>query len=589
MAYSNDAHQKHNRVISALRTTQRDSAAPLSALLSAMRRTRLQAARAHQAQAVPPAPVQETADVEEDAAQVTPQIGTKSPITGAPARASDIGPAPAETLSDSDRLLMQSRTHIRILPKLLLTKLPSDALQLLVDESDFEAACKLAAVDHAAAARRLAEYAKPVGASALVEFATLCLTGPVGLVGSRRALRATAILLLDMVLDSEPTHAVALCRKGEALLPPKHTGKADVDTPMYVLKEAYAHFCKAADTGNLEGKFLKGRWLITMSLVHKHSARAIEGRKLVRECAEKGVARALVFLAQCYEFPGRFSPVAFAKDVPSGRLARERVILDLYMRAAELGDADALNDVGSSYATSYAGLPPDFDAAVRYYIRAIQAGSLHAFDNLGTHYETGMSSMYPDRIDNAKALHYYQRGASLRCAKCCANLASAYEEGLPGVLRRDTAKAEQYYRHTVFLADDDNDALAASRALKDLVALYVARIKMNPPGSDCVRVTMKKLDMWLPRPMIAATLADVDKAIVVAVRGKTKQIVDLLGEFNGTQVSEYAKQLVERVRRNEEGASESDTRNLDHVFGSYSSDILRSANRRNSAKRKRSF
>lgn len=501
----------------------------------------------------------------------------------------DTSPEAVETTSDTDRLRMQARTHIRVLPKKLLEKLPADAFKQVVDEADFEDTCKLAAKDRLAAARRMAKFAEPVGAPALVEFATLCLTGPVGEVGSRRALRATAVLLLDRVLVVQPNHAAALCLKGEALLPKAHTGKADPDTPMHVLKEAFALFCKAADTGYLKGKFLKGRWLITMAPVHKSRAKAMEGKNIVRECAEAGVARALLFLAQCYEFPGRFSPVSFSRDLPTSRLQRERVILSMYMRAAELGDADALNDVGSSYATAYGGLKHDFDAAVKYYVRAIQAGSLYAFDNLGTLYETGMSNHFPERIDNAKALHYYQRGAKLRCTKCSANLASAYVDGLAGVLRRDTEKAEQYYRYTILLADDDNDSQTALNAMKDLVGLYMTKLKLSAPNSEAVRSTNKKLEQCLPKNMIAATLTDVNKAITASMRGKERQLDDLLGEYNSAQVSEYARDILDRVEQQNAGPSEEDKVLIEHVFGSFSKDLLRLGSRAHRAKRRRAM
>eukprot|EP00171_Calliarthron_tuberculosum_P001749 IDg1749t1 len=220
----------------------------------------------------------------------------------------------------------------------------------------------------------------------MLEFASLCLDGPVGVVGTRRTLRATAILLLDKVLAEQPDCARALCLKGEALLSPEHLGKAGLETPMILHKEAFALFCKAADTGCVKAKFLKGRWLVTMAAIHNSDVKTAEGKKLIKECREAGVRSALLFLSQCYEFPGRFSPMWFSKDIPKSRKDRQRIFLDLTMGAVELGDADALNDVGSSYATAYGGLQHDFEAAERYYLRAIRAGSLHAFHNLAIQY-----------------------------------------------------------------------------------------------------------------------------------------------------------------------------------------------------------
>ncbi len=325
-----------------------------------------------------------------------------------------------------------------------------------------------------------------------------------------------------------------------------------------------------------------------MAPVHRSGPRALEGKADVKAAADTNLPRALVFLAQCYEFPGRFSPVSFTCDLPSSRAQREKLILSLYMRAAEMGDPDALNDVGSSYATAYAGLKNDFDTAARYYVRAIQAGSLHAFDNLGTHYETGMSGQFPERVDLGKALHYYRHGARMRCSKCAHNLGAAYEEGMPGVLPRNTVKAEKYYRHTIYLSDDDNDVQTASRALKDLIALYITRHKLNAPGSECVEKSMRRMQRYLKPRMLASTMADVNKAIAAAVRGRTKSLSDLLGEFNATLILKYANELLDRVHREEDGPTESDKNLIAHVFGSYTPETLRLNIRTQKAKRRRS-
>lgn len=436
------------------------------------------------------------------------------------------------------------------------------------EEDAFEQACQTASEDPSSAADTLASLAKDAGSPALIEFARLCISGPVGHVGARRALRAVAIILLDKVLSVEPDNTSAMCVKGEALLPPIHVGNADPDAPMPVLKEAYALFKRAADLGSMEALFLKGRWLITMAPVHRSESQAAEGKRNVKTAAEAGLARALVFLAQCYEFPARFSPVSFTRDLPTGKTAREKLILSYYMKAAQLGDADALNDVGSSYATGYGGLRHDFDEAVRYYVKAIQAGSLHAFDNLGTHYETGMSGRFPERIDLKKALHYYRHGARMRCSKCAHNLAAAYEEGLQDTLVRDTTHAEKYYRHTIYLADDDNDPQTACRALKDLIALYITRIKMNANDEAVVERTKKRLARYLTARMIASTMNDVNKALAGAVKGKTKVLVDLVGEFNARMVTQRAKELLDRVHR-DEACSESDKQLVKSMFGAY--------------------
>lgn len=155
---------------------------------------------------------------------------------------------------------------------------------------------------------------------------------------------------------------------------------------------------------------------------HGDVARGEAGKKTIVEAAKRDCARAIVHLAKCYEHPDRFALLSFESDLPKDELTREKFILEYYFRAAELGDPDALNDVGSSHATGYGGLPFDFDRAVVYYVRAINAGSKHAFDNLGAHYETGMNGHGKDRVDCNKAVYYYRQGARMRCPKCAYNL-----------------------------------------------------------------------------------------------------------------------------------------------------------------------
>lgn len=466
---------------------------------------------------------------------------------------------------------MQSNTFIRVLPSAT-----GVTIKQVIDVATFERACDMAVKDPQAAADLLATYAEKVGSAAYVEFAKNCIQCPVGKVGTRRSLRAVGVMLLDKVIAKDPNYAPALCGKGEAMLPPIHVGKADTDVPGPVLKEVFNLFNKAAELGDNEGRFLRGRWLLSMSPVHKSTQLASEGKADIHAAVKEGLPRAMVFLAQCYEFPGRFSSISFAKELPSSRVAREKKVLDLYLRAANLGDPDALNDVGSSYATGYAGLTHDFDTAAKYYVRAIQAGSQHAFDNLGTHYETGMGGRAQDRIDIPRALHYYRHGARMRCSKCAHNLGAAYEEGMPGALEIDTRKAEKYYRHTLYLADDDNDTMTASRALKDLVALYITRLKVHAPDSRTAITTKELLSTHLPPRMLEDTVGDVNKAIETSVRGRKSMLNDLLGDHNARIVHNHATQLVDRVfRQNQTGEpTAEDKAALTHVFGSYTKESL---------------
>lgn len=477
----------------------------------------------------------------------------------------------------ADRQAMQSNTCIRALPG------PSVAgdMKTVIDMELFEQICRDASTDHTSAATVLAEHAAKAGdAGPYVEFAKLCFTGPVGHIGSRRALRVVGMTLLDKALFRFPNDARPMVAKGEALLPQIHSGKSVYDTPYPVLTEAFNLFNKAASLGSMEGLFLKGRWLLTMSPAHRCPRKAAQGKADVIAAASHNLPRALVFLAQCYEFPGRFSKVAFVRDLPKGKMEREQYILRLYQKAANLGSCDALNDVGSSHATGYAGLPSDFDKAATFYVRAIQAGSVDAISNLALHYETGMSGGANARIDMTKALHYYKAGVRVRCQTCTHNLANLYEEGIDGVLAPDIRMAENLFRRALLVCDDENDTGMVHRTVRDLAALHITALKMADPDTDEAKYHAGRLEAFMSDPKVVHdSLVDVEKAILHAVNGvnrKKEMLAEVLGTSSAERVAERASALVEAERKRiavvagddaEAVAGEPDAA-FEHVFGS---------------------
>lgn len=407
----------------------------------------------------------------------------------------------------------------------------------------------LASADPHLAYREFLRWSRDSSPDLLYHIARLCITAPVGRVGHRRALRAVANLLLDHLLARAPTHTEAMCLKGEALLPFIYYGKNDSAAPRAVLDEAYRLFESASNHGSPLGLFLKGRWLLSMEPLHKDNEKALQGSACVKAAVQAKCSRALVFLAHRYEYPELDRTVSFANDLPKGKTHRERFILDFYQRAADMGDPDALNDIGTSYAEGYGGLQCDFDKAVDYYVRAIEKGSLHAFDNLGTHYETGMGGRCVDRIDYGQALYYYQQGAKMRCPKCAHNLAAAYEEGMPGTLQRDTRRAENYYRHGIKLADDANDIATASKCIRDLAALYITRIKLNLPESDVAVAAQKRLlSLVTDQGVVDVTMAKVNKAIASALRSKPDKLNEYLGDVNSKLIIKQVRELDLRVK-----------------------------------------
>ena len=437
----------------------------------------------------------------------------------------------------------------------------------VTDSVIFEKACFVAAKDPTACANRLINLADG-SIDALLEFANILVKGPVGIVGSRRQLRATAMQLIDKVLEMDENHVLALCMKGEMLMPKRFFGTGHANTPNSIMKLAYAYFTKADLLGSREGRFLRGRWLMTMMSIHQSAAKRREGKRYVDEAAMAGHARAYVFKAQMLEFPDNYGWDGTVKA------SDRQMIVKWYMKAAEMGNGEALNDVGSSYASSFGGLPSDFDAAVKYYVRAIKAGCLTAFENLGTHYETGMSGIALDRIDYRKALHYYRAGMQMRCAKCAFNMASAYDEGLGDVVAKNFDLAEKYYKHCMLLAYDEEDEGMKLKATKALVAMYVTCLKLSEPGSEAVQLYMDKLRVWLNKRMLAGTLAQVNKCLAAAVdSGEVVDLEELLGSGGARELLNAGMIIAEEVRVCLDELDEGVKTRLKHMFGASADEV----------------
>lgn len=166
----------------------------------------------------------------------------------------------------------------------------------------FNKICRAAADDYAAAAAKLIEHAAEAGTAApYVNFAKFLFTGPVGVIGSRSQLRVVGISLLDEARRCFPNDKVALCRKGEALLPPNLYGKADMVIDAHVLEEALILFDEALSHGSIEGVFLKGLCLLSTS----RGVQTKGSTDRILESVDAKLPRALVFLARCYEKPDK--------------------------------------------------------------------------------------------------------------------------------------------------------------------------------------------------------------------------------------------------------------------------------------------
>ena len=78
------------------------------------------------------------------------------------------------------------------------------------------------------------------------------------------------------------------------------------------------------------------------------------------------------------------------------------------MKAAELGNANAINNVGGCYFNEI-GVEKDEKKVFEYYMKAAELGSAAAIDIVGDCYERGIGV----RKDEKKAFEYYKKAADM--------------------------------------------------------------------------------------------------------------------------------------------------------------------------------
>lgn len=424
---------------------------------------------------------------------------------------------------------------------------------------------------HHLVARRILDLVRLVNPPhpLILRIAKLCLIGPVGRVGQRRALRAVAMILLDELLKTNEKNVQAMCLRGEILTPSDQGGYNDPFTPRMVLQEAHSMFQLASTNGDSTALFLQGRWLMLNEPLHRRKSHVEEGRKLILQAIDLGCARAMNFLAETLDnanfeskdvsnelglFMHRL-PINGRGTSKASRLARERYIFSLYIQSAKQGDASAMNDLGACFSAGYAGLEKNFDLATCFYKLSIQLGSNIAYDNLGTHFETGMGGEFPEKIDRAQALKYYRDGTRERVPKCAYYMALCYDEGVPGLLTKDTDRAVEYYKHALVLADDHYDVHTGQQCIRNLSQLYLTQIKLTTnPKSKETEAWMRDLRyLIVDEELRVRTMDQLNHAISNAIRsrsGRVPVLVKILGDSNAQAVVSYVKHI-ERALKTE--------------------------------------
>jgi len=130
----------------------------------------------------------------------------------------------------------------------------------------------------------------------------------------------------------------------------------------------------------------------------------------------------------------------------------------LFRQAADLGNAEAMEELGEIYRTGD-GLPKDGLEALRWFLRAAAAGRSSAMVSLGALYLLGDNIAQSDE----EAVRWFQKAADLKNPDALYDLGTMYEDG-QGV-SRSLDKAKQLYGAAAELGNPE-----ARRKLVDLEA-----------------------------------------------------------------------------------------------------------------------
>jgi len=119
-----------------------------------------------------------------------------------------------------------------------------------------------------------------------------------------------------------------------------------------------------------------------------------------------------------------------------------------FARAAALGNAAAMVRMGELYANGY-GVPRDYGEAGRWFLQAADRGIPLAMSHLGDLYANGRGA----RRDYAEARAWYRKAAQLGSAAAMYNLALLNEQGRGGP--RDYGEARRWYTKAADIGDEE--------------------------------------------------------------------------------------------------------------------------------------
>ncbi len=126
--------------------------------------------------------------------------------------------------------------------------------------------------------------------------------------------------------------------------------------------------------------------------------------------------------------------------------AEEKELADTLVkvqRAAERGHIRSMVDLGHAYLMGAGGFPEDYEKAATWYLTAAELGDAEAQNEVGELYEAGKGFLQ----DHKKAHYWYEKAAAQGNAWALYNLGSLYWYGY--VVERDDKKARTYFESAI--------------------------------------------------------------------------------------------------------------------------------------------
>lgn len=192
-------------------------------------------------------------------------------------------------------------------------------------------------------------------------------------------------------------------------------------------EETQKWIIKASDAGSVKASVLWG----DVCIDQKDYEGAV---KFFTRAADKEEPHAMFVLHQCY------------RDGLGVKIDKKKAF-ELCSKAAELGDIDALNDMGIWYENGYDTIKKNYAEALKWYLKAAEAGNSLGWLNAGYAYTNGRGT----KPDQDKAYECYKKSADMGNEGGICSVGWCYREGT-GV-KKDLSKAFKYLCTAALLGD----------------------------------------------------------------------------------------------------------------------------------------